>query len=163
MTERVSKMCEELYANRVFVTDPIKHRHRTWCVRVVHREADHDDLVQRSKAMQEQQPTLRYLMMSTNDIESHYVGGEVQGETYLVSYFALWYRDGVRKHSLTHFLIEMCGGVDRNIRMFRSDIKRMNARRHGSDSHDASIANDELDERLDAGQDASLVLPHGNE
>ena len=152
MTERVSKMCEELYAKRVFVTDPKNHCHRTWCVRVLHKEIDHDDLMERSKAMQEQHPTLRFLMMSTNDIELHNVGGEVQGELYLVSYFALWYRDGVRKHSLTRFLIEMCGGVDRNIRMFRSEIKEMNARRHGSDSDDASDADDELDERLEAGE-----------
>ena len=152
MTERVSKMCDELYMNRVFVTDPQSHRHRTWCVRVVHRAVDHDVLVERSKYIQPFERTLRYLMMSTNTIENHYVAGEIEGEMYMVSYFALWFTDGVRKHSLTRILIEMCGGVDRNIRLFRTHIKKMNARRHGSDTRDASLANDQLNARLDAGQ-----------
>ena len=65
----LSKIGQELYGNRVFVKKSLNHRHRTWFVRVVHRDDDHWALIRRSKELQASNDKIRFLVMVTNDEE----------------------------------------------------------------------------------------------
>jgi hypothetical protein len=141
----------ELYSNRVFMKESLTHRHRTWFVRVVHRDDDHYALIRRSKEMQASNDKIRFLIMVTNDEEMHHDKDRTQ--LYYVSYIGLWYTDAIRMNTLRRDVMNMCNGINRDIRLFREDIKAINKRRHNQqmDFIDAKKAEWELKHRLAAG------------
>ena len=123
----LSKIGEELYGNRVFMKHSLSHRHRTWFVRVVHRDVDHTALIKRSKVVQSSNEEIRFLIMVTND-EERYL--DKDKEWLYVSYIGLWYTDAIRMPTLRRDVMGMCNGLDRDIRMFREEIKAINKRVH---------------------------------
>jgi hypothetical protein len=90
-------LAEQLPAEIEIVTSFCKYRSRVAIIRIVHLRQDHTALVERTKRTFENDPTLRFILVKTSDVESTY--------EQTISYVCLWRTDAFVK---TPFCVSLC-------------------------------------------------------